>query len=161
MKTELFFLGRRINIASRSHRRWLVVGIYAGFVILVVSWFVFYGRSTAGWLIFLAFVLLCRFLGGRSYRGGLIPAFDGGDERELIRRYRAHYVTYEYLDLAFLPALTAAIFKANPHNMPTNPALHILFDQLPYGLLVAACILYYTLPQAILLWTEPDMEQAN
>ncbi len=160
MRSELFFLGMRINIASRSHRRWLVVAIFAGFAALLVSWFVFYG-TLAVLLIFLAFTRLCRFLGGRSYRGGLLPSFDGGDERELIRRYRAHYVTYEYLDLAFLPALVAAIFKANPHNLPANPALRIFFGQLPYGLLVAAGILYYTLPQAMLLWTEPDMEEAQ
>jgi hypothetical protein len=30
--------------------------------------------------------------------------------------------------------------------------------QLPHFLLVATGILYVTLPQAILLWTEPDMD---
>jgi hypothetical protein len=53
------------------------------------------------------------------------------------------------------------MFKANPNNVPANPALRAFFDQLPYELLVAAAILYYTLPQAILLWTEPDMEDAQ
>jgi hypothetical protein len=82
MRTELNFLGQHIDIGSRSRRRWLVVAIYAGFAALVASWFVFYGRSTVGLLIFLAFALLCRFLGGRSYRSGLLPSFHGGDERE-------------------------------------------------------------------------------
>jgi hypothetical protein len=161
MKTELDFLGQHINIASQSRRRWLVAAIYAGFAALVVSWFTFYGRSLIGLLIFLTFAGLCRFLGGRSYRDGLLPSFVGGDERELNRRNRAHYLAYSYLDFAFLPALTAAMFKANPNNVPANPALRAFFDQLPYELLVAAAILYYTLPQAILLWTEPDMEDAQ
>ena len=33
------------------------------------------------------------------------------------------------------------------------------FDQLIYGLLICLFILFLTLPQAILLWTEPDMEE--
>lgn len=57
--------------------------------------------------------------------------------------------------------IIAAIYKLNPHNMPANRALHTFFDQLPYGLLVATCILYYTLPQGILLWTEQDADQIN
>jgi hypothetical protein len=34
----------------------------------------------------------------------------------------------------------------------------VFFDKLVYGLLIASFILFLTLPQAILLWTEPDME---
>jgi energy-coupling factor transporter transmembrane protein EcfT len=35
----------------------------------------------------------------------------------------------------------------------------VFLDQLIYGLLIALFILLLTLPQATLLWTEPDIEQ--
>jgi hypothetical protein len=38
-------------------------------------------------------------------------------------------------------------------------ALRGCLMQLPSIILWATGILYFTLPQAILLWTEPDMEQ--
>jgi hypothetical protein len=34
-------------------------------------------------------------------------------------------------------------------------------DAMYYGLTLVAIILFLTLPQAILLWTEPDMEEQN
>jgi hypothetical protein len=82
----------------------------------------------------------------------------GGIQGERNRRYRAHSIAYQYPDLVFLPALIATEWKANPHDMLLFPALRSFFDLLPYALLVAGCILYYTLPQAILFWTEPDLE---
>jgi hypothetical protein len=162
MKTDFDLLGIRVNIALRSRRRWLVALIYAGFAALVIASFAFSGQFpgefTLGLIILFGFALLSKFLGGGSYRDGLVPPFTGGDERERNRRYRASYVAYQYLDFAFFPAVGAAFFKANPHNMPANPAARMFFDSLPFELLIAGCILYYTLPQVILLWTEPDME---
>jgi len=159
VRADFVFMGIRINIASRNRRRWLVVGIFAGFAALVIAWFVFQGKPMYGLVVFFAFVMLSRFLGGSDYKGGLLPSFVGGDEREVNRRYRANYVAYTYLDFAFLPAFMAAVWKASPHNMALIPGLHIFFDQLPYALLIAGWVLYYTFPQAILLWTEPDMEE--
>jgi hypothetical protein len=159
MKTDFVLLGRRISITSRCRRRWLVALLYAGFAAMVIAWCAFYGQSTL--ILIILFLLsgrLAKFLGGRSYEEGLLPPFEGGDERERYRRFRVHYVAYEYLDFAFLPALIAAMFKSNPLSLPANPAVRIFLDRLPYGLLIAAGILYYTLPQTILLWTEPDME---
>jgi hypothetical protein len=37
MKTELEFLGKQINIASRTRRRWLVALLYGGFGGLVIA----------------------------------------------------------------------------------------------------------------------------
>jgi hypothetical protein len=48
--------------------------------------------------------------------------------------------------------------KNNAFYAGWDPAVRAFVDRLPFGLLIAAGILYYTLPQAILLWTEPDME---
>ena len=55
--------------------------------------------------------------------------------------------------------MLAVGLKNNPFYPKWAPALRVFIDHLPYGLLFAAGILYYTLPQAILLWTEPNMEQ--
>ena len=158
MRTDFVLYGIRINIASRSRRRWLVALLYAAFALLIVAWCAFDVQSTWGFILFCAFGILSRFLGGRSYDDGLLPAFEGGDERERYRRYRAGYIAYEWLDLAFFPALIAAVVKMNPRLIPANAAFHLFLDRLPYGLMIAVGILYYTLPQCILLWTEPDME---
>jgi hypothetical protein len=125
------------------------------------------------------------FLGGYNF-GGLVKPFSGkppqrpepppflllalrvypqmpvrdeyrSDERELQQRDRAHYRAYAVLAVlltvlwllagwnAFRPKLLAWI--------PFSPAL------LMYGLVLAAMVMALTLPQAILLWTEPDMEE--
>ena len=39
-----------------------------------------------------------------------------------------------------------------------GPVLRAMLMQLPFDLLAATAVLYISLPQAILLWTEPDME---
>ena len=162
MKTELLILGKHINVASQARRRRLVVLIYAGLTALVVLWFSFLGKSPMGWLIVLAaYRLVARFLGGRLSKGGLIPPVDIGDERELNRRDHAYFRAYWSWDLALIPALLATGFRINPMPSSWNPALVAALRQLPFMLLVAAGILYYTLPQAILLWTEPDMEDAR
>lgn len=160
MKTAFVFLGVRINIASRVRRRWLVALIYAAFAALDIAWFWLDGKSSIGWLLFAALVFLARFIGGRTYEGGLISSYEGGDERERTRRYYANYLAYTWLDLAFFPAILAFGVLHGPDIKFANPAVHLLLERLPWGLLIGAVILYYTLPQAIVLCTEPDMEEA-
>ena len=161
MKTELLFLGNPINIASQARRRRLVVLIYTGLAALEVVWFCFLGKSPLSWLILLAYLFVARFLGGRFYKDGLIPPVDVGDERELHRRDHAYFQAYWWWDLALIPALLSTGFRINPMPSAWNPAVVAVLRQLPFALLVGAGILYYTLPQAILLWTEPDMEEAR
>jgi hypothetical protein len=157
MKTDLVFLGKHINVASQSRRRRLVVLIYVGLAALLFASLC----GNANLLIFFfTFVIVARFLGGRSYRNGLVPPFMSGDEREMHRRDHANFLSYWWWDLALLPAMAAVGLKNNPFYPAWTPALRVFIDHLPYGLLFAAGILYYTLPQAILLWTEPDMEPA-
>jgi ABC-type transport system involved in cytochrome bd biosynthesis fused ATPase/permease subunit len=81
------------------------------------------------------------------------------DERELRRRDAAHWISYRYLGWVVI----AAFFVAYLKNLLPNAwdSLHVppaIFDTLIYCLLMAAFVLVFTLPQAILLWTEPDME---
>ena len=158
MRTAFVFLGIRINIASRARRRWLVALIYAAFAALDIAWFWLDGKSSVGWLLFAAFAFLARFMGGRTHEGGLIASYEGGDERERIRRYYANYLAYNWLDLAFFPAILAFGVLHGPDIKYASPALHLLLERMPWGLLIGAVILYYTLPQAIVLCSEPDME---
>jgi hypothetical protein len=158
MKTNLVLLGKRINVASQSRRRLLVVLLYIGFGMLVIAGSSFLGKLPWGLLLAFAFLRAARFLGGRNYEDGLIPPVDSGDERELHRRDRAYFLSYWWWDLTLIPALLATGFRINPMPSTWNPEVRAVLYQLPVWLLAASGILYYTLPQAILLWTEPDME---
>jgi hypothetical protein len=161
MKTELLFLGTHINIATQARRRRLVMLIYAGLAALVIVWFSFMWRSPMSWLILFAYRFVARFLGGRFYEDGLVPPVDVGDERELYRRDHAYFQAYWWWDLSLIPALLSTGFRINPLPSAWDPGVVAVLRQLPFVLLIAAGILYYTLPQAILLWTEPDMEEAR
>ena len=158
MKTAFVFLGIRINIASRARRRWLVALIYAAFALMDFAWFWLDGKSPLGWLPVAALFFLARFIGGRTYESGLLPSYEGGDERERIRRYHASYLAYNYVDLAFLPAILAFFVLHGPDIKFASPAVHLMLERMPWGLLFGAVILYYTLPQAIVLCSEPDLE---
>ncbi|MDR3773224.1 MAG: hypothetical protein P4L26_07750, partial [Terracidiphilus sp.] len=94
MKTAFVFLGIRINIASQARRRWLVAILYTAFAVLDFLWFYLDGNSSVGLLIFAASATLARFMGGRTHDGGLLPSYEGGDERERTRRYYTNYLAY-------------------------------------------------------------------
>jgi hypothetical protein len=84
------------------------------------------------------------------------------DEREMRRRDGAHEVAYRRLGMVVITAFLVAYFKnaALPLLLKDGTVLpSVFFDQLIYGLLIVAFILFLSLPQAILLWTEPDMEE--
>jgi hypothetical protein len=157
MRADVVLMGKRINMAPRRYRRRLVVLIYTVFAALILAALCGY----ANMLLILAVVSIPRFLGGRSYMNGLVPPFMSGDERETTRRDHAYFQAYWWWDLTLLPALAAVGLKNNSFYAAWSPAIRYFVDHLPFGFLVAAAILYYTLPQAILLWTEPDMEEAR
>ena len=161
MNTKLVFLGKQINVASQSRRRWLLALVYAGFALLAISFVTFYRSYPILIAVLLGWMFLSKLLGGRYYEGGIISSAGQGDERDLRRRDHAYFVAYWWWDLTLFPALLAVGLKNNPFYPAWNPALRTFVDRLPYELLIAAVILYYTLPQAILLWTEPDMKRTE
>jgi hypothetical protein len=79
------------------------------------------------------------------------------DERENGRRDRAHYLAYRALSLSTY--VVFALF-AIVRNGPVFGTSGLPFD---FALMAALAVamLAMTLPQAILLWTEPDMEEAQ
>lgn len=82
------------------------------------------------------------------------------DERELGRRDRAHYQAYQVLAVMMLGLLLLAVLAMES----VRGARHWRWLSFPlvlemiYGLALAATVLAMTLPAAIILWTEPDMD---
>lgn len=187
MNAELVLGGKVIDMASRERRRMLVVGIYAAFAAgLAGCWFVDQWQTTAVYFIF-ATLAVNRFLLGGFAFGGLIKPFGGkrpkrrdmpppfvllalrvyqpppdekyfrSDEREIEQRNQAVYKAYQ----AVLMVLVFVWLGTNFHvHLPRlMERLGIPMANLMYGLATGTVILALTLPQAILLWTEPDMEE--
>jgi hypothetical protein len=85
------------------------------------------------------------------------------DERLLHRRDYAHYVSYRFLGTVFLAGFILEYFN----NSSLRGGLLSIglssssVNSIVYCLLQIGYILSMTLPQAILLWTEPDMEESE
>ncbi|HEY1903930.1 MAG TPA: hypothetical protein VGG56_15965 [Terracidiphilus sp.] len=188
MKAELVLMGKRVDMAARTRRRALVVLIYSTLVVLMAALFVAdHWRTTGYYLVFATFLVNRLFLGGYNF-GGLIKPFNGkppqrteappflllamhvypqepvsseyrSDEREMQMRDRAHYQAYQALAVALAVLWLLSSWNVfRPHLLawiPASPALLI------YGLVLATIVVTLTLPQAILLWTEPDMEELS
>jgi uncharacterized membrane protein YkgB len=191
MNAELVLLGKRVDMSRRTRRRGLVAGVYLALAVLIaVLWWRTGWHGTGVWLIW-AVMLACRFFLGGHYRGGLIKPFvyrkpmnaeappsllalklrvyqpvlqaddDGfrNDERELNQRDRAHYLAYQTIGMMLMIELLVASMRM------LNPRLQAWMgmpaDRMYYGVTLVTLTLFLTLPQAILLWTEPDMEAAG
>lgn len=82
-----------------------------------------------------------------------------GDERETHRREQAFSRAYPILGFGIVASFLAAVFGGLNPITPLSPlALRKFLVPLPFILLMATLFLYVSLPQAILLWTEPDMD---
>ncbi len=186
MNAELVFLGKRVDMAPRINRRTLVVLIYAAMAALMAGlWMIDKWHVTGVYLVFATIFVNRFFLGGYGF-GGLIKPFSGkapkrsdapppflllalrvyqppaeqseyrNDERELRQRDRAHYQAYQALSVSLVLVWLLADWKLNaPRLLAWIP---VSADMLLYGLVLATVIVSVTLPQVILLWTEPDME---
>lgn len=187
MRAELVLMGRRVDMAPRMNRRTLVVSIYGGLAALMIGfWFVDRWQVTGIYLIVATYLVNRLFLGGYNF-GGLIKPFSGkaprrlddpppflllalrvyrpepnedreysNDERELGQRDRAHYLAYQAV-AASLPVIWLAA-NWSVHAPRLLKWLPISAAELVCGLALAVALVAVTLPQAILLWTEPDME---
>ena len=183
MRAELVLMGRRVDMALQARRRTLVVMIYAAMAALLAGlWFMDRLQNSWSWL-FLLVVLLGRLFLGGYYRGGLVKPFNNkpprqnpepppflavglrvysplpeddrsflNDERELAQRDHAHYLAYQ----AIAVAVVILWFLSGFVNKPGWAAA--IVASLP-GLTGTILLLIFTLPQAILLWTEPDMDE--
>ncbi len=143
MNTEYAVGKIRIRFASQARRRWLVVlfciavaGLFcAGLLVhanaAAVAWVA--GGSGA---LFIALLVMFAWITGDS-RGRR-------DERETDRIHRAHTLAYRIFGWVLLAALWP-VLEFHKH--------------LPDPLIGAGYMFFVTLPGAILLWTEPDLEE--
>jgi peptidoglycan/LPS O-acetylase OafA/YrhL len=188
VRAELVLMGRRVDMSRRARRRALVVGIYAVFAAPIIGlWFVDQWHST-GTYIYRAAMLACWLFLGGYYSSGLVKPSTGkgprrsystpsllllklrmypamaadddrpyqNDERELHQRDRAHYQAYQAIALVVVTLwIVAYVGMEKPHWMA---AIQMTPFQMFYGLTLVTMMLIFTLPQCILLWTEPDME---
>jgi hypothetical protein len=186
MRAELVLMGKRVDMAPRINRRALVVLIYAGLAVLMAGLWMLDGWHVTGVYLWIATILVNRlFLGGYGF-GGLIKPFSGeaprrseapppflmlalrvyqpppeaheyrNDEREMRQRDHAHYQAYQAITVALAAVWLLANWKLNAKRMLAW--VPISADVMLYGLVLAAIVVAITLPQAILLWNEPDME---
>jgi hypothetical protein len=187
MKAELIIMGKRLDMAPRTHRRALVVWIFAGLVGLMASlWLLDRWRVTGAYMIFATILINRLLLGGYNF-GGLVKPFSGkaprawmepppflalglrvynpvaeegeyrNDERELQQRDRAHYFAYQGLTIGLLVIWLAANAQAfAPRLLAWIPGSA---GPMVYGLTLMVVVLSQTLPQAILLWNEPDLAE--
>ena len=178
-------MGKRVDMAPRTNRRALVVLIYAGLAALMAGlWMVDGWHVTGVYLVFATILVNRLFLGGYGI-GGLIKPFNGkapkrseapppflmlalrvyqpapeeseyrSDERELRQHDRAHYQAYQVVTVAQVVVWLLADWKLNASRLLAW--VPVSADLMLYGLVLAAIVVSVTLPQAILLWTEPDM----
>jgi hypothetical protein len=190
MRAELVLMGKRLDMAARVHRRMLVVSIYVGLAVLMAAlWSADRWHTSGFYLIFATFLVNRFFLGGYNF-GGLVKPFNGkapqrstyretpflmlalrvyqpapeqseyrNDEREVHERDRAHYQAYQVLTIALTVLWLLADWKMKaPRLLAWMP---VSADVLLYGLVLITIVAAVTLPQAILLWTEPDMEMPS
>lgn len=189
MRAELVLMGRRVDMAPRSNRRTLVVLIYVGMAALMAGLWMLDGWHVTGvYLVFATIVVNRFFLGGYGF-GGLIKPFSGkaprrsdapppflmlalrvyqpapeeseyrSDEREVRQRDHAHYQAYQAITVALAAVWLLADWKLNASRLLAW--VPVSADVLLYGLVLAAVVVAVTLPQAILLWSEPDMESGG
>ncbi len=186
MRAELVLIGKRVDMAPRASRRALVVLIYAGMAAWMVGLWMLDGWHVTGVYLVFATILVNRlFLGGYGI-GGLIKPFSGkapkcsdapppflmlalrvyqpapdeseyrNDEREVRQRGHAHYQAYQVVAVAMAVIWLLADWKLNASRLLAW--VPVSADVMLYGLVLVAVVVSVTLPQAILLLTEPDME---
>jgi hypothetical protein len=154
MNIHLAVFGRGINLALRVHRRRLVALMYCGYAAMIAIWASQYAPELAA----------CCLGGGVAVQLLLLSlvglSSEAGDERERRRWDQVYARAYRCLGFVLLIALGTSQVHAMA-DATTYPMLHAVFQRLPYALSMAAGVVYLTLPQAILLWTEPDFEEAR
>jgi hypothetical protein len=158
MNTEYTIGKIRIPFASRARRRWFVGLFYAALAVICVAWCSFINpkETVDAWVLCVCMILLV----------GLVIVFTGiagdmrsrGDEREMHRRDHAHYLAYRALTYVMIGAFLAGSFRRPDPLWPLIGAALRGGVEWPRAVLMAVFLLCISLPQAILMWTEPDMD---
>jgi hypothetical protein len=162
MNTEYSVGNLRIRFESRARRRWLVLLFYAFMAVLDFACVHNCTQPSypAAWIVSGLAIVAFSLLIVLSWLGA--PWRMRDDEREIHRREHVFARAYRALGV-FVVALFLSVVPLFPGANPITPLLppvaRKLLIQLPLLLPFATVILYVSLPPAILLWTEPDMEE--
>jgi uncharacterized membrane protein len=159
VNTEYAVGNIRIRFESRARRRWFVALFYCALAMFDLVAFSNSAKfTTSAWVsVGCMIVFAALFIVFTGIAGDIRTR---GDEREMHRRDNAHFRAYYFPGYILIGALFASYFKApNPITPLTPLGVRSFLAQLPTFLTMTAFLLYLTLPQAILLWTEPDMEE--
>lgn len=163
MNTEYAVGNIRIRFESRTRRRWLVVLFYAAVAALGFAPFSAHPNILSVWIVGgcaalwgALFIVLTWIAGDPRLRG---------DEREAYRRDHAHYLAYRILLYGFL-GVVVFYFSLTPlarlflesHPSALFPRVVLSGSLGEHFAFMATAFLIGSLPQAVLLWTEPDME---
>ena len=152
MRNEMTLLG--MDMSRQSRRRVLVLTIYA---LLVLMWaLTLSSRGTTEIQLLLAATIVNAFVLGGYGRHGLIKPFvshrfksgPANDERDRERRDRMHFNVYRFVIALFI---FGYIIGIRPFELP----------QVGRAMMLLGMILGPTLPQALLLWSEPDVESLD
>ena len=157
MNTEYAIGNIRLRFESRARRRWFVVLFYAVVAVLGFAPFSAHANTLTVWIICGCLILWVALWIALTGLAGDVRA--RSDEREMHRREQARSRAYSILGYGIVASFWAACFGGPNSITPLSPlALREFLVPLPSILLMATLLLYVSLPQAILLWTEPDME---
>lgn len=173
---------------KRTARRRLVVAVYAGLALMIAGgWFLDHLRTSGFYVYWAAILINWRVFGGYG-NSGLIKPFSGraprqsgpssllelelyrygnlagpdeakyrNDEREVLRRDRVHYQAYQWIIVLLAVIWLLATWQNDPPRFLSAGMMAMML----YLVIVPVIVLAITLPQAILLWTEPDVEMAD
>jgi hypothetical protein len=159
MNTEYAIGNILIRFESRARRRWFVFLFYAAVTVISLAWCSFNPKQNTGaWIVCGCMILGTTLAIVLSWIAGNMHA--PGDEREMHRREHAHFKAYHLFGKLVVVVLIADAWLKG-HN-PISPLLPLALRggmvDWPSALFMVTGLLYLTLPQAILLWTEPDMD---
>ena len=149
----------RIRFASQKRRRRFVVLVYSAFGLLDLTGFLDSKQdSLRAWTVAGSMIVVVALV--VIFTGVVGDMRFAGDERENYRRDHAHYLAYYRLGSGLVATLICSSIVHSPGiTVHFSAAVRGYLEHLPIVMLVGTGILYMTLPQAILLWTEPDMEE--
>jgi uncharacterized membrane protein len=153
MNTHIDLLGMHISMASRARRRALVVFYYAA----LAAWIAGFCSGTRSALLLVLPLMIALFL----FAGYAGTGFEGGDEREIHRRDHAFFIAYQKMTFILYPGLfIISVLGPNSLIVPLfDLPYRKILEVLPFGVVFALIGIYPTLPNAIILWTEPDLEE--
>ena len=162
-----------ISTVSRKNRRWIVAFIYAIVAFLIANFALIHPAENR--FIFVACgigAVISRWIFGRLVKERVFSEISIGqmtnldlspgrrdrsglDERERALSNWAHYEAFRVLAFcSFFVWLFA--YVAVPELLVLNPPIVIRVFE---GISMALLVLAFTLPQAILLWTQPDVPE--